>query len=76
MKVVERLRRWAGRLKAELYALYPAYRDPRVPLYARVFAACVVGYALSPIDLIPATRSPSSATSTTSASSPWGWPSQ
>jgi uncharacterized membrane protein YkvA (DUF1232 family) len=30
-----------------------AYRDPRVPLYARVFAACVVGYAFSPIDLIP-----------------------
>ncbi len=53
MKVVERLRRWAGRLKAELYALYLAYRDPRVPLYARVFAACVVAYAFSPIDLIP-----------------------
>jgi uncharacterized membrane protein YkvA (DUF1232 family) len=53
MKVVERLKRWAGRLKAELYALYLAYRDPRVPLYARVFAACVVGYAFSPIDLIP-----------------------
>ena len=24
-----------------------------MPLYARVFAACVVGYAFSPIDLIP-----------------------
>jgi uncharacterized membrane protein YkvA (DUF1232 family) len=24
-----------------------------VPLYARVLAACVVGYAFSPIDLIP-----------------------
>jgi uncharacterized membrane protein YkvA (DUF1232 family) len=24
-----------------------------VPLYARIFAACVVGYAFSPIDLIP-----------------------
>ena len=53
MKVVERLRRWAGRLKAEVYALYLAYRDPRVSLHARVFAACVVGYAFSPIDLIP-----------------------
>jgi uncharacterized membrane protein YkvA (DUF1232 family) len=53
MNVVERLKRWAGRLKAEVYALYLAYRDPRVPLYARVFAACVVGYAFSPIDLIP-----------------------
>src|SRR3712207_172937 len=53
MKVVEKLKVWAGRLKAELYALYLAYRDPRVPLHARVFAACVVGYAFSPIDLIP-----------------------
>jgi uncharacterized membrane protein YkvA (DUF1232 family) len=52
-EIIENLRRWAGRLKTELYALYLAYRDPRVPLYARVFAACVVGYAFSPIDLIP-----------------------
>jgi uncharacterized membrane protein YkvA (DUF1232 family) len=50
---VENLKKWAGRLKTEVYALYLAYRDPRVPLYARVFAACVVGYAFSPIDLIP-----------------------
>ncbi|HEX6540532.1 MAG TPA: YkvA family protein [Ktedonobacterales bacterium] len=41
------------RLKTEVYALYLAYRDPRVPWYARIFAACVVGYAFSPIDLIP-----------------------
>ena len=43
----------AKRLKAETYALYLAYRDPRVPWYAKLFAACVVGYAFSPIDLIP-----------------------
>jgi len=36
--IVGRLKRWAGRLKAEVYALYLAYRDPRVPLYARIFA--------------------------------------
>jgi uncharacterized membrane protein YkvA (DUF1232 family) len=53
LKPVERLKRWAGRLKAEVYALYLAYRDPRVPLHARVFAAVVVGYAFSPIDLFP-----------------------
>jgi uncharacterized membrane protein YkvA (DUF1232 family) len=40
-------------LKAETYALYLAYRDPRTPWYARIFAAIVVGYAFSPIDLIP-----------------------
>jgi len=50
---IENLKKWAGRLKLEVYALYLAYRDPRVPLHARVFAAIVVGYAFSPIDLIP-----------------------
>lgn len=40
-------------LKIQVYALYLAYKDPRVPRYARIFAACVVGYAFSPIDLIP-----------------------
>lgn len=48
-----RWKRRAGQLKAETYALYLAYRDPRTPWYARIFAACVVGYAFSPIDLIP-----------------------
>jgi uncharacterized membrane protein YkvA (DUF1232 family) len=53
LKLTERLKRWARRLKTEVYALYLAYKDPRVSSYARVFAACVVGYAFSPIDLIP-----------------------
>jgi uncharacterized membrane protein YkvA (DUF1232 family) len=43
----------ARQLKTEVYALYLAYRDPRVPWYAKAVAVCVVGYALSPIDLIP-----------------------
>jgi uncharacterized membrane protein YkvA (DUF1232 family) len=46
-------KRRARELKVQVYAVYLAYRDPRVPLYARIFAACVVGYAFSPIDLIP-----------------------
>lgn len=46
-------RQRARQLKTEVYALYLAYRDPRVPWYARVVAACVVGYTFSPIDLIP-----------------------
>lgn len=50
---MDRLRRWAKRLKTELRALYLAYRDPRVPWYARAFAILVVAYAFSPIDLIP-----------------------
>ena len=50
---LEEWRRWALRLKFETYALYLAYKDPRVPWYAKLFAALVVGYAFSPIDLIP-----------------------
>ncbi len=53
MSPIERLESWARRLKVEVYALYLAYKDPRVPWYARAFAAVVVGYAFSPIDLIP-----------------------
>jgi len=50
---VDLWKQWAKRLKTETYTLYLAYRDPRTPWYARVFACCVVGYAFSPIDLIP-----------------------
>jgi len=50
---LEEWKQWAGRLKSETYALYIAYRDPRMPWYAKLFAALVVGYAFSPIDLIP-----------------------
>lgn len=46
-------RRRARQLKAEVHALYLACRDPRVPLHARLLAVLVVGYALSPVDLIP-----------------------
>lgn len=50
---LERWRHRARQLRAETYALYLAYRDPRVPWYVKLLAACVVSYAFSPIDLIP-----------------------
>lgn len=40
-------------LKKEIYALYLASKDSRVPWYVRALAVCVVAYAFSPIDLIP-----------------------
>src|SRR5207248_1616657 len=46
-------RQRARALKQETLALCFALRDPRVPWYARLLAAGVVAYALSPIDLIP-----------------------
>jgi uncharacterized membrane protein YkvA (DUF1232 family) len=53
MSAIEAWKQRARRLETETYALYLAYKDPRVPWYARLLAACVVGYAFSPIDLIP-----------------------
>lgn len=41
------------RLKINIKALYLAGKRPDLPLYTRVFIAIVIGYALSPIDLIP-----------------------
>jgi uncharacterized membrane protein YkvA (DUF1232 family) len=49
-------KRWKQRareLAGQSYALYLAYRDPRTPWYAKVFAVLVVGYVFSPIDPIP-----------------------
>ena len=51
--MLQRWRRWAHQLKTETYALYYAYKDPRVPWYAKLLAAFVVAHTLSPIDLIP-----------------------
>ena len=47
------LRSWAQALKRDVFALYLAMRDPRVPWPAKVLAGMVAAYAFSPIDLIP-----------------------
>lgn len=48
-----KLKRWARDLKRDILALYFAFRDARVPWYAKVLALAIVVYAFSPIDLIP-----------------------
>src|SRR5215207_2552412 len=50
---VESWKQRARQLSAQTYALYLAYRHPRTPWYAKVFAALIVGYVFSPIDPIP-----------------------
>jgi uncharacterized membrane protein YkvA (DUF1232 family) len=50
---VKSLRDWARALRRETLTLCLAARHPRTPWYARVVAAAVVAYALSPIDMIP-----------------------
>lgn len=44
---------WANLLRRDIGVVYLAARDPRVPRHAKLVAAAVAAYALSPIDLIP-----------------------
>jgi uncharacterized membrane protein YkvA (DUF1232 family) len=53
MQWIERAKSWAREVKRDVVALYLAARDPRTPLIAKIAAASVAAYALSPIDLIP-----------------------
>lgn len=49
----DRMRGWARQIKADVVALYLAVRHPLVPWHAKLVAALVAAYALSPVDLIP-----------------------
>lgn len=52
-KALEKVKNKAREIKRNIFILYLAYRDPRVPWHAKAFAILVVAYAFSPIDLIP-----------------------
>ncbi|WP_114784258.1 YkvA family protein [Botryobacter ruber] len=50
------LRKWkelVRKLKEDIYTLYLASKDDRVPFGAKVIMVVTVAYAFSPIDLIP-----------------------
>lgn len=49
----QRLRQWAYRLKYDVLVIYFALKHPQTPFYAKLVAALIVCYALSPIDVIP-----------------------
>jgi len=51
--VVQKLKVWSKKLKREVWALYFAYKHPDLPWYTKILTLVVVGYALSPVDLIP-----------------------
>ena len=53
MTSIKSWREKSRQLRTEVYALYLAFRDQRVPWYAKAFVVMIVAYALSPIDLIP-----------------------
>lgn len=52
-RISNRVAAWARAAKRDVLALWLARRDPRVPWPAKLLAALVAAYALSPIDLIP-----------------------
>lgn len=47
------LKERAKKLKTDIPAVFLALKDKETPWYAKVCAAVTVGYALSPVDLIP-----------------------
>lgn len=51
--MLDKVKNSARKLKQNIYMLFLAYRDPRVPWYVKIFIICVVAYAFSPIDLLP-----------------------
>jgi uncharacterized membrane protein YkvA (DUF1232 family) len=51
--MLARLRSWARAVRRDALLLWLAARDPRVPLVAKLLAAAIAAYALSPLDLIP-----------------------
>ena len=52
-KWISTVKDWARRLKRDVVALWFACKDARTPRLAKAVAVFTVGYALSPIDLIP-----------------------
>lgn len=51
--LISRVKAWAQRLKRDVVALWFACKDARTPRLAKAVALFTVGYAPSPIDLIP-----------------------
>ncbi len=53
MKIIDYAKSYAKKIKRELPVLYLAMKHKDTPWYAKLLALITVGYALSPIDLIP-----------------------
>ena len=50
---MNKLKDRAKKLKTDIPAVFLALKDKRTPWHAKILAAVIVVYALSPIDLIP-----------------------
>jgi len=49
-KLLNAWKRRTSQLTTGVRCIYLAYKDPRVPWYAKILIVCVIGYAFSPID--------------------------
>ncbi|MCZ2083825.1 MAG: DUF1232 domain-containing protein [Flavobacteriales bacterium] len=53
MQFLEKIKQKAKKLKNELVVLHLAYLHPKTPWTAKALIILIIGYAFSPIDLIP-----------------------
>jgi uncharacterized membrane protein YkvA (DUF1232 family) len=53
LKFLDKAKARAKELKREITALYYACKNPELPVLPRIMILLTLGYALSPIDLIP-----------------------
>lgn len=53
MSILINIKNKAKKLMQELVLLHLAYQNPRTPWTAKALIVLIIGYALSPIDLIP-----------------------
>ncbi len=52
-RIVNKMMNYISKLLKETYILYLALKNPKLPLYTRLILSLIVGYSLSPIDIIP-----------------------
>lgn len=52
-KIIEKIKNKAQKLKKEIKTLYFAYKNPKTPIFPKLIIIFTIGYAMSPIDLIP-----------------------
>lgn len=50
---MKRLWNWLKRLKSDIFILYLAFKDPRVPQQAKILLMLLAAYIISPIDILP-----------------------
>ncbi len=53
LKFIDKLKNTAKNLKKNITALYYVYKNPNVNILPKIIILITLGYALSPIDLIP-----------------------